>query len=144
MELSFFAPGVPNVPVPLVVIVFLLSPHCLRRFHLRVITASCVRGNIDSYQRIFLFRMPRCVEYLGNVIMRLAWQENEVGNFRVEVAHFHLIVSRLGGQSDARFLVFARRSTGHDDMIGSGVVGSVSEAMRAAERMVRRFPNKRF
>jgi hypothetical protein len=76
--------------------------------------------------------------------MRLAWQENEGGKFRVEVAHFHLIVYRLGGRSDARFLAFARRPTGHDDMIGSGVVDSINEAMRAAERMVRRFPNKRF
>ncbi len=69
------------------------------------------------------------------------WREESDGTFVAETTRFSLIAHRTADRQHARFLIFARDVARDDELVGSGTRPSISEAMCAAETVVRRSRN---
>ena len=69
------------------------------------------------------------------------WRQGVGGTLVAEMARFTLIVRSEADGVRARFMVMARPLAGADILIGSGTTGGIAEAMRSAERIVRRQPD---
>jgi len=66
------------------------------------------------------------------------WREERGGAFVKETLRFRLQVHWTASREHARFMVL-RRSARSASLVGSGTIGGIWHAMRAAEKMAERF-----
>jgi hypothetical protein len=63
------------------------------------------------------------------------WREEQNGSFVTETGRFRLMVLRARDRQYVRFLVWARKPTYADVLIGSGTAPNIEHGIKAAERM---------
>jgi CheY-like chemotaxis protein len=69
------------------------------------------------------------------------WREEADGTFAAETACFSLIVRWTADHRHVRFLVMARRGVGADQLVGSGTMETIRDAMISAESAAQRLPD---